>query len=74
LTRTVVARVPGLERLLGLPAEALDYLAAPTTYSTTNAVRDLAGTGVSCPPFASYATRLLDYMVAHPEHGSAAMT
>lgn len=74
LTRAVVARVPGLERLLGLPAEALDYLAAPTTYSTTNAVRDLAGTGVSCPPFASYATRLLDYMVAHPEHGSAAMT
>lgn len=74
LTRAVVARVPGLERLLGLPAEALDYLAAPTTYSTTNAVRDLAGTGVSCPPFASYATRLLDYMTAHPEHGSAAMT
>ena len=74
LTRAIVARVPGLEKLLGLPAEALDYLAAPTTYSTTNAVRDLAGTGVSCPPFASYATRLLDYMTAHPEHGSAAMT
>ncbi len=74
LTRAVVAHVPGLEKLLGLPAEALDYLAAETTYSTANAVRDLAGTGVECPPFASYAERLLDYMVAHPEHGSSAMT
>lgn len=74
LTRAVIAHVPGLERLLGLPAEALDYLAAQTTYSTTNAVRDLAGTGVECPRFADYAERLLDYMVAHPEHGSAAMT
>lgn len=74
LTRAVVSGVPGLEKLLGLPAEALDYLAAPTTYSTTNAVRDLAGTGVTCPPFSTYAERLLEYMAAHPEHGSAAMT
>ena len=74
LTRAVVAHVPGLEKLLGLPAEALDYLAAETTYSTANAVHDLAGTGVQCPPFSSYAERLLDYMVAHPEHGSSAMT
>jgi nucleoside-diphosphate-sugar epimerase len=74
LTRSVVAHVPGLEKLLGLPAEALDYLATQTTYSTTNAVADLEGTGVQCPPFASYAETLLDYMTAHPEHGSAAMT
>ena len=74
LTRTVVGRVPGMEKALGLPAEALDYLASHTTYSTANAVADLAGTGVTCPPFASYAETLLDYWVAHPEHGSAAMT
>jgi hypothetical protein len=29
---------------------------------------------VECPRFASYAERLLDYMVTHPEHGSKAMT
>ncbi|MGA7688512.1 MAG: SDR family oxidoreductase [Jiangellales bacterium] len=74
LTRAVIAHVPGLEKVLGLPAEALDYLAAQTTYSTTNAVRELAGTGVECPRFADYAEQLLDYMVSHPEHGSAAMT
>jgi thioester reductase-like protein len=74
LTKAVLDRVPGLEHLLGLPAEALDYLASPTTYSTKNAQTDLEGTGVQCPPFASYADRLLDYMVTHPEHSSKAMT
>ena len=74
LTRAVIGHVPGMEKILGLPAEALDYLASHTTYSTTNAVADLEGTGVQCPPFASYAERLLDYWAAHPEHSSSAMT
>lgn len=73
LTRAVVGHVPGMEHVLGLPAEALDYLASHTTYSTANAVADLEGTGVSCPAFASYAERLLDYWAAHPEHSSSAM-
>ena len=66
LTRAVVGHVPGMEKLLGLPAEALDYLASQTTYSTTNAVADLEGTGVQCPPFSSYAERLLDYWADAP--------
>ena len=37
------------------------------------AVTDLAGTGVTCPRFADYADRLLDFMVEHPEFDSAAM-
>ena len=73
ITRAVVGTVPGLERLLGLPAEALDYFASPTTYPTTNTVADLAGTGLECPPFASYADRLLDFMKQHPEVGAEAM-
>jgi thioester reductase-like protein len=72
-TRTAVS-LPGVERLLGLPAEAVDYFASATTYSTANAVEDLAGTDVTCPPFGTYADRLLDWMAAHPEVGSAAMT
>jgi thioester reductase-like protein len=74
LTRSVVAHVPGLEKVLGLPAEALDYLASETTYATANAVTDLEGTGVACPPFREYAVRMLDYWATHPEHGSQAMT
>ena len=73
-TRRLVDTVPGLERLLGLPAEGLDYFASPTTYATTNTDALLSGTGLSCPPFESYAGRLLDYMVAHPEIHSDAMT
>jgi thioester reductase-like protein len=73
ITRAAVGSVPGLERLLGLPAEALDYFASPTTYSTANTVAELSGTGLECPPFKSYAGRLLDFMVDHPEIGSSAM-
>jgi hypothetical protein len=73
VTRAVLGSVPGLERLLGLPAELLDYFASSTTYSTANTVTDLADTGVECPPFESYADRLLDFMAAHPEIDSSAM-
>jgi hypothetical protein len=62
-----------MERLLGLPAEALDYFASPTTYDTANTVADLAASGLACPPFRSYAGVLLDFMAAHPDVGSGAM-
>lgn len=73
LTRAVLGNVPGLERLLGIPAEGLDYFASPTTYSTANTVADLAGTGLSCPSFEDYVGRLLDFMDDHPEISSSAM-
>ena len=72
LTRAAVS-LPLVERLMGLPVEALDYFASPTTYDTTHATTDLAGTGVVCPRFEDYSARLLDYMVEHPELDSAAM-
>jgi thioester reductase-like protein len=71
--RALVESVPGMERLLGLPAEALDYFASPTTYSTRNTDTDLEGTGVTCPDFEQYAARLLDFMTTHPEIDSRAM-
>ena len=73
ITHTLVDRIPGMERLLGLPAESLDYFASPTTYSTKHTVTDLAGTGVACPSFDDYAGRLLQFMVAHPEYDAKAM-
>ena len=71
---SVVHRVPGVERLLGLPAEALDYFASPTTYATDHTTRDLTASGLVCPRFDSYADRLLDFMRAHPEYDANAMT
>jgi thioester reductase-like protein len=73
VTRAVLGSVPGLERLLGIPAEGLDYFASATTYSTANTVADLAGTGLSCPSFEDYVGRLLDFMAGHPEISSSAM-
>ena len=72
-THTLIDRVPGMERVLGLPAEAVDYFASPTTYSTANTTADLTGTGVGCPPFAEYAGRLVDFMSEHAEIGAKAM-
>jgi thioester reductase-like protein len=71
--RAVVGSVPGAERLLGLPEEALDYLASPTSYSTAHTTADLEGTGLWCPRFAEYADMLLDFMLAHPEIDAKAM-
>jgi thioester reductase-like protein len=71
--RVVWVPLPGMERLLGLPAEAVDYFASPTTYSTRNTTTDLQGTGVQCPSFVDYADRLVDFMRHHDEIGSKAM-
>jgi thioester reductase-like protein len=71
--RGVIDKVPGMEMLTGLPPETLDYFTFPTTYDTTNATTDLAGTGIQCPEFADYACTLLTFMREHPEFGSAAM-
>ena len=73
LTKAALGHVPGLERLLGLPAESLEYSTSPTTYATTNTLADLRGTDLRCPAFADYAERLLEFMREHPEVGSRAM-
>lgn len=74
VVRGLLDTVPGMELLTGLPAETLDYFDFPTTYGTAQTVADLEGTGVSCPHFADYADKLLDFMAAHPEFDSKAMT
>jgi thioester reductase-like protein len=73
LARAAIDAVPGVSRVLGLPGELVDYFASPTTYSTANTQRDLAGTGVECPPFSGYVDRLLHFMNEHPEVSSRAM-
>jgi thioester reductase-like protein len=65
--------VPGVYRLMQTPAAALDYQVHPTTYDTTQATQDLAGSGVACPPFTAYVDRLVAFVRANPDVGSAAM-
>jgi thioester reductase-like protein len=69
----VVVGLPGVEKLVGFPEEALAYLSHPTVYDTTNTTTDLAGTGLQCPPFADYAPTMVEFLKLHPEISSAAM-
>ena len=59
--------------MLRIPRAAANYFTQPTTYDTTNAQRDLAGSGISVPRFDEYAPRLVEFVRAHPEIGAAGM-
>lgn len=73
LAKAAIRYVPGVGRLMRMPAELVDYFAHPTWYLTDNTTADLEGSGIAVPPFADYAGRLVEYMRAHPELGSQPM-
>jgi thioester reductase-like protein len=54
-----------LERFVGIPADAVEYFVHPTHYDTTNAQRDLAGSGVVCPPVPDYLRTLATFLAEH---------
>jgi thioester reductase-like protein len=65
LTTWTLAHVGPVERIVGIPASAVEYFVHPTHYDTTAATRDLAGSGVACPPVADYLPRLVRFMTEH---------
>lgn len=65
--------VPGVGRLMGIPAAAIDYYTHPSRYSTAVMEEDLQGTKLAVPPFAAYAPRLAEFVRAHPEISSKPM-
>jgi thioester reductase-like protein len=73
VAKGAIRHVPGVHALMRIPADAIDYFDHPTRYDTRNTLADLAGSGISCPPFPSYVDRLVSFVSAHPEFGSAAM-
>lgn len=73
LARAALRHVPGVERLVGIPPEALDYFVHPTSYDTTHATRDLSGSGLAPPSFLEYVDAVVRFMEAHPEVGRGAM-
>ncbi len=62
-----------LRRLVRVSPQALDDFVHPTRYDTTNASRDLAPGRVAVPRFSAYVDRLVEFMKAHPEIGSAGL-
>jgi nucleoside-diphosphate-sugar epimerase len=73
IAKGALRHVPGLYRLMRIPADAVDYFVHPTTYDTTHATRDLAEAGIVAPRFRDYVGRLVEFVRAHPEIGSSAM-
>jgi thioester reductase-like protein len=65
--------VPGLYRLLQIPANALDYFVLPTSYATTNTEADLAGTGIRVTPLAACLGPMAEFVRRHPEVQAEAM-
>lgn len=65
LTAWMLDNIEPLERFMGIPASSIEYFAHPTHYDTTNATRDLEGSGVSCPSFADYLPALVRFMQAN---------
>src|SRR5690606_25117826 len=73
LATWALASIPPLARYVGIPASAVDYFVHPTHYDTPATDRDLAGSGVACPPVASYLPTLVRFMVEHREADVGAM-
>ena len=73
LARHELEHVRWLRRLVRVSPQALDYFVHPTRYDTTNASRDLAPGRVAVPRFSAYVDRLVEFMKAHPEIGSAGL-
>jgi nucleoside-diphosphate-sugar epimerase len=65
--------VPGVYRLMRIPSAAVNYFVHPTLYDTSNTQADLAGSRITAPRFRDYLPRLVEFVRAHPEIGSAAM-
>ena len=73
LSKAIINRGPGVEKILRVPATSLDYFTHPTHYDTALTTPVLAKLGVVCPPLRSYVDNLISFYKAHPEIGSAAM-
>ena len=54
-----------VQRLFGMPLQALDYFDDPVRHDTTQSAQDLAELGIECPRLADYIPRLVAFYKAH---------
>jgi thioester reductase-like protein len=54
-----------VQRLFGMPLQALDYFNDPVRHDTTQATKDLGELGIECPRLAEYVPRLVAFYRAH---------
>lgn len=73
LAKFAINHVPGVNWLMRVEAEGLDYFAHPTRYRCEQTLADLEGSGVSCPPVSAYIDKLIAFWKEHPEFTADAM-
>lgn len=73
LAKGTLSYLPGMEQLMGIEPESVEYFVLPTTFTCENTLRDLQGAGISPPPFTSYLDRIVAFMREHPDISSDAM-
>ena len=56
-----------VQQFFGMPKEALEYFDDGVRHEATEATRDLAGLGITCPRLADYAPRLVEFYRRHRE-------
>ena len=56
-----ILRVPGLQNITGIHAQAIDYLNHLAIYNCTHTLAHLEGTGIMCPAIETYIDKLMKY-------------
>jgi nucleoside-diphosphate-sugar epimerase len=65
--------VPGVERLMEIPPQAIDYFVHPTRYTCTRTREVLHRLGVHCPPLKTYMANLVEFVRQNPSISSDPM-
>lgn len=73
IAKGAIARVPGVERLMQIPPEAVDYFTHPTHYLTDHTTAALAGTEIRLPDKREWCERLVSFTRDNLKMSSAAM-
>jgi thioester reductase-like protein len=73
LAKWMLRKVPGMNTLIGIPADMLDYFVHPARYGSARTQAALEPGGIHCPRFPEYAENLVTFVRAHPEISSAPM-
>jgi thioester reductase-like protein len=69
----VMKTLPLISDFMMVPTKAIAYFGHPTSYDTTNASRDLASKGITCPNYADYLDNIVRFVKANPDISSKAM-
>ncbi len=61
-------RLPGFEKMTGVPREAFEHSFLDAEFDMTNSTRLLSKHGISCPPVSSYIDVMVDYFLEHSKN------